>query len=129
MPERPMRPCGHPGCPVLVVRGRCAQHKRQVFREDRARRGTRTQRLYDNRWVKESTLFLRAHPLCMCPNCDSGKKRATIATVVDHDPPHEGDEERFWDTSTWRSMSKPCHDRKTAMFDGGFGHAKRPATS
>ena len=28
----------------------------------------------------------------------------------------------FWDSNNWQSMSKQCHDRKTATEDGGFGH-------
>ncbi len=43
------------------------------------------------------------------------------ATVVDHIVPHKGDQQLFWDTRNWQSMSKPCHDKKTAKEDGGFG--------
>jgi 5-methylcytosine-specific restriction protein A len=32
---------------------------------------------------------------------------------------------KFWDSSSWRSLSKQCHDRKTATHDGGFGNPRR----
>jgi hypothetical protein len=30
MPNRPLRPCGQPGCPELVSGGYCDKHKKQV---------------------------------------------------------------------------------------------------
>jgi 5-methylcytosine-specific restriction protein A len=47
--------------------------------------------------------------------------------VVDHRIPHRGDKRLFWDQSNWQSMSKTCHDRKTATADGGFGNISRRA--
>jgi hypothetical protein len=35
------------------------------------------------------------------------------ATEVDHEPPHGGDMQKFWDRSTWRSRCKPHHSAKT----------------
>jgi len=72
-----------------------------------------TSRLYTYKWQKASKDFLAKHPLCSCPDCDEGRKRVTLATVVDHHIPHRGDFERFWDRSNWRAMAKPCHDAKT----------------
>lgn len=66
--------------------------------------------LYDYRWQKERKAFLAAHPLCQCPNCDGGKIRLMPSEVVDHDPPHRGDPVKFWNRSTWRALSKQCHD-------------------
>nr|WP_292832122.1 HNH endonuclease signature motif containing protein [Mesorhizobium sp.] len=31
----------------------------------------------------------------------------------------------FWDRSNWQPLCKPCHDRKTATSDGGFGREGR----
>jgi 5-methylcytosine-specific restriction protein A len=31
----------------------------------------------------------------------------------------------FWDRSNWQSMSKACHDRKTAREDSGFAGKRR----
>lgn len=71
------------------------------------------ERGYTYKWQQASKGFLAKHPLCECDDCKAGEKRVTVATVVDHDPPHRGDMVKFWDRSTWRAMSKPCHDAKT----------------
>lgn len=68
---------------------------------------------------------MRAHPLCQCPECDDGRIRVTIATVVDHRIPHRGDMTRFWDRANWQAMAKGCHDAKTARENEGFGNAPR----
>ena len=65
-------------------------------------------------------MFLHEHPICwMCKQ--DGKLVA--ATVVDHDPPHKGDEQKFWDTSTWRSLCKPHHD-STKQHQERTGHMR-----
>lgn len=52
------------------------------------------------------------------------------ATIVDHKVPHKGDKALFWDSTNWQSLCKPCHDRKTAREDGGFGRASvRPRSA
>lgn len=65
-------------------------------------------------------MWLRANPFCVCTECAG---RYVPANVVDHRTPHRGDAALFWDTGNWQSMRKQCHDRKTAMEDGGFGRA------
>jgi 5-methylcytosine-specific restriction protein A len=90
-----------------------------------AQRPSSRERLYTKAWEKARAAYLRAHPLCMCEECDEGRKRLTAATVVDHKMPHRGDRALFWDSSNWQSMAKACHDRKTAREDGGFGNAVR----
>lgn len=66
--------------------------------------------LYTYRWQKESKAFLAQQPLCECPQCDAGRKRVLVATVVDHHIPHRGDLTLFWDKSNWRRLAKACHD-------------------
>lgn len=128
MPIAPKRPCNEPGCGILTDAGRCPQHKRDVRRQQEQQRASAQERGYGWRWQKASKAFLRAHPLCQCPECDEGRKRVTAATVVDHKIPHKGDMVLFWDSSNWQSMSKPCHDAKTAREDGGFGHGREAAS-
>lgn len=78
----------------------------------------RRSRLYDlRRWRNGRLRHLREHPLCVA--CRG------IAQVVDHEPPHKGNEAAFFDESTWVSLCKRCHDAKTAKHDGGFGNAVR----
>lgn len=43
------------------------------------------------------------------------------AEVTDHIIPHRGGIDLFWNRDNWQSLCKRCHDRKTAMEDGGFG--------
>ena len=118
MPMAARRPCTWPGCPELVSDGsRCTKHRRQADRQ----RGTAHERGYTSAWTKARDAWLRSHPLCQCPDCDEGRVRLTAATVVDHKIPHRGDKGLFWDSANWQSMSKSCHDRKTAREDGGFG--------
>lgn len=122
MPLRPKSPCTAPGCRALVEGGgRCQQHQRVARQISDASRGTAHERGYGARWQKASKAWLRAHPLCQCPDCQEGKLQVTVATLVDHIIPHKGDMRLFWDNTNWQSMAKPCHDRKTAREDGGFG--------
>lgn len=76
---------------------------------------------YGSRWRKARMSYLKRHPLCVY--CMADGQRVTVATVVDHEPPHKGDMVMFWDKTTWQSLCKRCHDIKTATHDGGFGHA------
>jgi 5-methylcytosine-specific restriction protein A len=110
---------------VLVDGGRCEKHRLVEKREHDARRGNRHERGYGNAWARYSAARLRQHPLCECPDCQAGKLRVTAATVTDHKVPHRGDMELFWDPENHQSMSKECHDRKTATQDGAFGNPKR----
>ncbi len=121
MPNAPPRPCKHAGCRALTKVGAyCELHKKQVQQQIESKRLTSTQRGYGYRWQKVSKAFLRAHPLCQCPDCQEGKLRLKPSEVVDHIIPHKGDMSLFWDPSNWQAMAKECHDRKTATEDGGF---------
>lgn len=117
MPQAPLKPCAHPGCPELV-RGTpyCQRHRvlhKSRIKADRRHydkaRGTAAQRGYDGRWQKARQWFLRRHPVCA--------RCGQPATVVDHIKPHRGDKELFWDTSNWQPLCKRCHDKKTASED------------
>lgn len=119
------RPCTYPGCGVLTDGGRCDKHKREEQRSLDHRRGSAAARGYGRTWQKASKAFLRAHPLCQCPDCDEGRKRLRPSDVVDHIEPHRGDMALFWNRGNWQAMNKLCHDAKTAREDGGFGNRGR----
>jgi len=122
MPKHPKIPCSHPGCPQLVEAAqgsRCEKHKRQEQKRYDQQRGTAAQRGYDSRWRKYRIKFLAQHPYCV--ECLKQGK-FVFATVVDHIKPHKGDKKLFWDPNNHQSLCKPCHDRKTATEDGGFGN-------
>ena len=122
-----LRPCTWPGCGILATSGRCERHRHSAAKEFDRTRGNSHQRGYGRRWQAASEAFLRSHPLCQCPECDEGRIRARPASVVDHKVPHRGDMKIFWDSTNWQSMAKPCHDRKTAREDGGFGNRRAAA--
>lgn len=115
--------CAQPGCPARVTGGRyCPTHKRQRPRPPDGPRDPARRRFYGAEWKRRRERFLRDNPLCA--EC-SKRGRRVLATVVDHTVPHRGDPELFWDERNWRPMCKPCHDRKTAAEDGGFGNPVR----
>lgn len=128
MPDRPFRPCTHPGCGQLV-NGRdskCPPHMKAQRQRETANRDKAIAALYGARWRKARAIYLRQFPLCNGIQCiENG--RLTPATVVDHIKPHKGDELLFWQRANWQPLCKPCHDTKTATFDGGFGRAYRDA--
>lgn len=83
-----------------------------------ASRGSSTQQGYGSAWRAAAEAFLEVNPFCVDR---SAKGCLVFATEVDHEKPHKGDHELFWDRSNWRPRCKPCHSRKTATRDGGFG--------
>jgi len=82
----------------------------EAKREHDRRRGGSAQRLYGYAWQKARAAFLEGHPLCQCPDCDDGRKRVRVATIVDHKKPHRGNPDIFWDRANWQAMNKQCHD-------------------
>ena len=80
-----------------------------------------SKRGYGRRWRVSRIVFLRKNPLCVTCLKDG---RIEPATVVDHIEPHKGDMAVFWDWKNWQALCKPCHDRKTAKEDGGFGRSR-----
>ena len=120
MPNAAPRPCTFAGCGKLVRdgSGRCAAHQHVERKLSDARRGTAHERGYSAAWQKARIGFLKSHPLCV-----HHERRGQVAeaTVVDHTIPHRGDKALFWDHGNWQPLCKPCHDRKTATEDGGFG--------
>lgn len=93
--------------------------RRAASEQYEARRGTRTQRMYDNRWARYSKQRLQLHPWCVaCEN--RGEVRRAV--ITDHVIPHKGNAVLFWDETNHQSLCKEDHDRKTALEDGGFGN-------
>ena len=91
---------------------------------DRKRASDPARKLYKTaQWLKLRQQKLSMNPYCECDFC-VGNKRRTLATVVDHKIPHKGDHALFFDYSNLRSLSKSCHDSKTATEDGGFGRPR-----
>jgi hypothetical protein len=112
--------CTVPGCPhEATPAGKCADHRRDTDR----RRPNANQRGYTSRWSTVSTRYLRAHPTCECDDClllpPADRPRADH---VDHRDGLGPNGPRGYDESNFCAMSRPCHSRKTALRDGGFGN-------
>ncbi|OGB26202.1 MAG: hypothetical protein A3I66_00690 [Burkholderiales bacterium RIFCSPLOWO2_02_FULL_57_36] len=120
------KPCGYPGCGVLVRDGssRCAKHP-QANRFADKKRGSRHERGYGTAWTKlRESVLKRDAGLCQpCMELD----RVTLAREVDHKiPKAEGgtDEE-----SNLQSICCACHLEKTQAeakrgIDRGWGASK-----
>ncbi|WP_410498137.1 HNH endonuclease [Chitinibacter sp. S2-10] len=126
MPKAPMKPCGQPGCGRLVQSGKCDVHRRATIRQYESQPVRKAAKsLYaTKRWQDLRVLMLRANPLCV--ECRK-EGRLTAAAHVDHIRPHRGDEALFFDERNLQGLCKPCHSRKTAAEDGGFGNSRAAA--
>lgn len=105
----------------MLAGGRCPKHSAQVRSESDQARG-HSRKKYNRRSWRDGTrpAFLRQHPLCA--DCLQARPPRFIqATDVDH---VDGDETND-DWSNLRALCHPCHSRKTASRDGGFGNAPR----
>ena len=123
MPTEAKRPCRKPMCPEYAEKGGlCALHRRDVQKKQDGARGSAASRGYDYRWQQYTKQYRKRHPLCrLCAEAD----RITATQVVDHIVPHKGDKRLFWDPNNHQPLCKACHDRKTAVEDGGFGNVRR----
>jgi len=119
MPQLAPHFCGKAGCRALTHTRYCTKHTESEKRNYDKTRGTSAQRGYGSAWQKARAYFLRSHPLCK--ECE-GEGKVVAATVVDHIKPHKGNKKLFWDKLNWQSLCAPCHNRKTATHDGGFGN-------
>ncbi len=117
MPYAAPRPCKEPGCGRLTRSGaRCDEHAKQQSRRYDQQRESSTQRGYGAAWQRARLGYLRKHPLCVF--CRA-RGLLVAATVVDHIVPHGGDWDRFWDSTNWQSLCKPCHDRDKQRLEAG----------
>lgn len=126
MPYSPPSLCSVPGCGNLVASGRCAEHRAEGRREAEARRPKGHGKPYDSRWAAFAKAFLKRHPLCECEECAALPQwRRPTATDVDHMDGRGPTGPRGYDERNLQALSHAHHSRKTALHDGGFGHAKR----
>ena len=70
-------------------------------------RGSASERGYTWRWAKASKTHLNRSPICI--GCEA-VGRVEPAVLVDHVEPHEGDQDKFWNTSMWQSCCRWHHD-------------------
>ncbi len=99
MPNRPptYRPFGH-------------MPAKQVQKQSRERR-RETIKLYKSaRWSQARRNFLSQNPRCV----DCGRLFDLTDLDLDHEIPHRGNYELFWDVNNWRTRCHSCHSKKTA---------------
>jgi 5-methylcytosine-specific restriction protein A len=121
VPSAAKRWCaGSPSCRNFASKdGRCPDHQRSKERTS----SEGWHHLYSAAWQRYRRAYLQAHPLCVLCRLRDGT--LTPARIVDHVRPHRGDHDRFWDPDNHQAVCKPCHDRKTATEDGGFGNRRK----
>lgn len=109
MANKPLRPCGKPGCCVLTREGYCPDHKPQKAqrRESAAWHGWYFLPVWTDDLRPEQLL---REPFCR--ECARNNVR-TRATDVDHVVDHKGDWQRFTDRGNLQSLCHSCHSRKT----------------
>ncbi len=112
MGNAPLRYCAAPKCPNKVRSGLCPEHQHSV-RQTHKRHVMSTPGVnYGRRWQKQAKAFLEAHPFCI--DCLKEEMDLGLATEVDHEIPHKGNAELFWDSNNWRPRCKRHHSMKTA---------------
>ncbi len=129
MPWLPPTPCSQPGCPALSLDRYCTKHQLEHARQAAstgAGGGGRRRRYYNTRaWRVLRSQVLKRHKVCQCrvAGCHSTEpvQCRSLSTDVDHIVPRSkgGGGRR----SNLQGMCHPCHSRKTATEDGGYGNA------
>jgi 5-methylcytosine-specific restriction protein A len=113
----------HAGMRPCRVATRCAVHplaapadKVAAAQHERQRTAHEPWRKWYHRaqWKKLRGLCLARDPVCKMCNREA-------STVADHIRPHRGIWALFCDLANLQGLCKPCHDKKTATEDGGFG--------
>lgn len=111
MAMKPLRPCRHPGCCVLVTDGYCETHRPR-------RTCDRSAEAQSWRWMYGTPEWaqLRGDQLLLEPFCrECARKGLRVwATDVDHVMDHKGNWAIFTDPNNLESLCHSCHSRKTA---------------
>jgi 5-methylcytosine-specific restriction enzyme A len=113
------RPCTQPGCPALVLKGRCPQHTTENQRQIDRYRGSRHERNYGTEWERKRERILE-RDFHLCQVC-----LVRTASEVDHRIPRAlgGSEE----DSNLQSICSTCHDEKTGRETGARYRARGAA--
>jgi 5-methylcytosine-specific restriction endonuclease McrA len=105
-----------PGCPEVVTHGRCSKHG---YKDNS---GPTNPKYLRKPWRELRAEKLRREPLCR--ECFA-QGIVTPALCVDH---IDGDDANDVDANL-QSLCIPCHSRKTAVQDGGFGNKPKALRS
>ncbi len=119
MPTAAVGFCPRHGCGVRS-NGPCKDHRRERQQVVDARRGSRHERGYTNKWAAYSKARLAEHPWCV--GYPEPHTIRTLATCTDHIQSGAAAPERFWDETNHQSLCRDCNTRKAIALEGGFGH-------
>lgn len=126
-PRAPLKPCTYPGgCPRLVESGRCEVHRRQVYREQNARRDPADLAFYGSaRWKRFRLWFANGHPTCECADtrCRCGGSCNQPMSDVDHIETPGARPDLALAEENCRALCRSCHSARTAR-DQSFGKAR-----
>jgi len=117
-------------CTARATRGGycddCFLARQRAYEEGRPSAAARG---YDREWQATRAAYLADNPWCECDDClQLPAWRRPEATVVDHKDGLGPLGPRGHDPSNLRSMTKPCHDRRTARDQpGGWNRRPGPA--
>jgi len=133
MPYLSRKPCGHPGCPKLVISGRCDRHQRQTQRMIDERRGTSKERGYGAAWRRVRLKKLAQDPLCQCGDFDENgqlRKRPRpgcgyLAQMVHHIKPISIYPKLRLVMDNLRSLTNGCHETLEKNIGGRPGQYGR----
>ena len=114
MPNKPLRPCSHPGCPELTANRYCEAHKKLTDKQyNHYQRNPASRKRYDHAWRRIRAAYIASHPLC--EECKRAG-RLTPANEVHHVVPLT--DGGTHDTTNLMSVCKSCHSSITAR-EGG----------
>ena len=117
MPNRPKRPCSHPGCPNLTDGRFCEEHEKQeASRYEKYDRDPAVRRRYGRAWKRIRDRYIAAHPLC--EQCQK-EGRMTPAQEVHHILPLSRGGTHA--EANLMALCTPCHSSITAK-DGDRWH-------
>lgn len=124
MPNRPKKPCAHPGCPNLTGgnNGGCDEHGDYNRTQYDRSRGTAASRGYDSAWSRFAKVYRTQHPLCAA--CER-QGRVAPTEQVDHIIPLTTWSGTKYDPVNLQGLCRSCHTRKTAAESNsrsGRGH-------
>ena len=117
MPKAAPKPCGFPGCGVLVRDGgsRCVKHPKEAW----VKPVTATKRVTGRKLQALRSKLFNANPLCA--ECER-QGRVTLATQRDHIIPlAEGGQD---DDGNVQGLCEACHDAKSKS-ESKRGQARR----
>lgn len=115
MASKALRPCRHPGCPVLTREGWCDKHKPRHQRQDSAAyHGWYTLPIWTDQLRPAQLLKEPFCRECAAVYSTDDPRHRTQAIVVDHVIPFRGNWQLFVDPSNHQSLCKRHHDQKTA---------------